>query len=199
MAQHSKKNDLRKQLRAARAYASKQNTRSIHSSLLKQLNKLNIYRTAQKIGLYMSFAHEVPTQILFKENTRRNKLSFVPLITSFQKNTMCFISSNKKVRKNRFGINEPLKQKKINTQSLDIIFMPLLGFDKTGARIGMGGGYYDRHLAFKKIQRKRKKPYLIGLAYEAQHLNSIQNEPWDIDLDGIITEENVYLFNSALR
>lgn len=75
----------------------------------------------------------------------------------------------------------------------DIILMPLLGFDKAGTRLGYGGGYYDRTLAFL-----RKRPMLVGLAFSAQALDHIPREPHDIPLDAVVTENGVEFFEAHL-
>jgi 5-formyltetrahydrofolate cyclo-ligase len=72
----------------------------------------------------------------------------------------------------------------------DVVLIPLLGFDKTGTRLGYGGGYYDRTLASLS-----KKPKLIGLAFAAQELDHIPREPHDVPLDAIVTETGVRFFS----
>jgi 5-formyltetrahydrofolate cyclo-ligase len=71
----------------------------------------------------------------------------------------------------------------------DILLIPLLGFDRFGARIGMGGGYYDRTLT---ALRSRKEVLAIGLAFEGQRLDQIPREPHDAHLDWIMTENAAY-------
>lgn len=67
----------------------------------------------------------------------------------------------------------------------DVVFTPLLAFDRRGGRLGQGGGHYDRTLA----NLRRMKPVLvIGLAYAGQELPEIPMEPHDQQLDGILTE-----------
>ncbi len=66
--------------------------------------------------------------------------------------------------------------------------MPLIGFDAHGGRIGMGGGYYDASLAFLAVRRVWRRPRLIGVAFSAQEVEYIPLDPWDIPLDGILTE-----------
>lgn len=73
----------------------------------------------------------------------------------------------------------------------DVILMPLLGFDKTGTRLGYGGGYYDRTLAHLD-----KKPMLVGLAFSAQGLDHIPREAHDIPLDAVVTEKGVEFFGT---
>lgn len=74
----------------------------------------------------------------------------------------------------------------------DLILMPLLGFDRTGTRLGYGGGYYDRTLA-----SMRKKPMLVGLAFGAQGLDYIPREAHDIPLDAVVTEDGVEFFGTS--
>ena len=74
----------------------------------------------------------------------------------------------------------------------DVILMPLLGFDSRGTRLGYGGGYYDRTL-----EKLRKKPRLIGLAFAAQELEIVPREAHDVPLDMVITEQGVRSFEPA--
>ena len=65
----------------------------------------------------------------------------------------------------------------------------MLGFDKTGHRLGYGGGFYDKFLA------SQKKALIIGLCYEFGHIKTdIPHEPHDIPLQQIVTEKKVYKF-----
>ena len=82
-----------------------------------------------------------------------------------------------------FGIPQPLKLKKVYP---DIIFVPIVAFDKYRNRIGYGGGFYDRYL--KKVSQI-KKCRTIGLAFSHQKVNKINVEKFDRKLDLILTEE----------
>ena len=205
MYKNLNKQQLRKKLKILRRNASKSFAEQASSSLAKQLNKLRVYRSSQNIALYLPFYSEFPTASILKRNSQLKKNSFVPRISSFNHHKMQFVEFNTNtgnLKKNILGIEEPqehsTKLHTINANALDIIFMPLLGFDTQGRRLGMGGGYYDRALAFKRSLKSIKKPYLIGLAYEAQRLEEIKSEPWDVPLDAIITEQNCYVVDSAL-
>ena len=82
-----------------------------------------------------------------------------------------------------FGIPQPLELKKIYP---DIIFVPIVAFDKYRNRIGYGGGFYDRYL--EKISQI-KKCITIGLAFSHQKVNKIYIEKFDRKLDLILTEK----------
>ena len=67
----------------------------------------------------------------------------------------------------------------------DVIFTPLLAFDRQGGRLGQGGGHYDRTL--DKL-RRQKKVFVIGLAYSGQEVKKVPYDAHDQRLDAILTE-----------
>ena len=68
----------------------------------------------------------------------------------------------------------------------ELIFAPLLGFDRTGARLGQGGGYYDRTLAARRASGLSTR--VVGLAYAEQEVPRIPTDAFDQRLDGVLTE-----------
>ena len=66
--------------------------------------------------------------------------------------------------------------------------MPLVAFDLEGNRLGMGGGFYDRTLAYLAQRHHWRKPHLLGTAFELQRFGKLPNQPWDVPLDGVVTE-----------
>jgi 5-formyltetrahydrofolate cyclo-ligase len=74
--------------------------------------------------------------------------------------------------------------------------MPLVAFDPSGNRLGMGGGFYDRTFSYLRNRKFWTKPLLIGIAYEFQRLDSLTPSPWDVPLQAIATEKSLHLFDS---
>lgn len=94
---------------------------------------------------------------------------------------------------NRYGIPEPERlDHALPAEAMDMIVLPLVGFDSTGQRLGMGGGWYDRTLAFRRD--RGAPPHLVGVGFETQRLASLQAEPWDVPLDAVCTEADTLLF-----
>lgn len=95
---------------------------------------------------------------------------------------------------NRLGIAEPEPGTlHVNVRSVAIMLMPLVAFDDSGTRLGMGGGFYDRFLG---ALPPALRPRLIGLAHEAQRsAEPLPRDHWDIPLDGVITEAGVTWFH----
>ena len=81
----------------------------------------------------------------------------------------------------------------VATHMLDAVLIPTVGFDREGHRLGMGGGFYDRHFAFMRRSQHRK-PVLIGVAYACQEISAIDVQPHDIQLDAILTENGLTWF-----
>ena len=89
---------------------------------------------------------------------------------------------------NRFGIPEPAlaAESQLLAEELSVILMPLLGFTRSGERLGMGAGFYDRSVAFR--QQRPAPPSLIGVGYGFQELPEMSSEAWDVRLDAVVTE-----------
>lgn len=81
----------------------------------------------------------------------------------------------------------PLPEKKVSVEELDLVMVPGVAFDRTGARMGHGKGYYD-----KLLQHARPDAPLVALAFECQLFDSIPTQSHDIFMDKIITEKTVY-------
>ena len=94
-----------------------------------------------------------------------------------------------------YGISVPrLRLTPISPQWLDLIVIPLVGVDGEGRRLGMGGGYYDRALAFRRRRRCWKGPHLVGLAFDCQRTKVKFADAWDLRLDSLATESGVEHF-----
>ena len=119
----------------------------------------------------------------------------LPVISESNDHLMTFHSWQAETRlgKNRYGIFEPQDTAAVPVSSLDIILMPLVGYDRFGNRLGMGGGYYDRCL---KNLRDQVKPLRTGIAYGLQEISPVDKNIWDISLHGVVNEHGWFTFVS---
>jgi 5-formyltetrahydrofolate cyclo-ligase len=83
----------------------------------------------------------------------------------------------------------------IDVRRLDLVLTPLVAFDDRGVRIGVGRGYYDRCFRFLRGRSTWKRPKLLAVAYELQHLPVIEENVWDVPLWGAVTEAGVRRFD----
>ncbi len=156
------------------------------------------FHAAWHIAFYQAVDGEIdPAQILNRV-AQAGKHCYLPVLHPIKHNSLWFMpyKPGDALRLNRFGIAEPIVDldKLIEPWLLDIVFMPLVAFDKQGNRLGMGQGYYDRSFEFM-LKHDFHKPLLIGLAYEWQQQKKIKSEKWDVPLAAVATEENYHRFH----
>lgn len=172
--------NLRKQLSEPLATKASQ---AVTTAILE----LDAYKKAKKIAIYMAINHEVNLKNLWFHATQQQKTCYFPKVSN---DYLHFLpgESLEQFTPNKWGILEPRAgiEQAIDINELDIIFLPLVAFDCTGSRIGMGKGYYDKTL------QKSHNPILIGAAYEFQKVKKINAETWDIKLDIIVSESAIY-------
>jgi len=86
---------------------------------------------------------------------------------------------------NRYGIPEPLEDREILATQIDLVMVPLVAWDESGGRLGMGGSFYDRYFQpFATLAN----PVRIGVGYQMQKVDKLPMEPWDIRLHGVLSE-----------
>lgn len=112
---------------------------------------------------------------------------------------MAFAPAWGPIRINRFGIPEPATSERLSARWLQLVLMPLVAWDLNGTRLGMGGGYYDRALAWRRLRVRWRGPLLVGIAHSTQQVDLIPALAHDIRLDAVITEHGVIRFPEACR
>jgi 5-formyltetrahydrofolate cyclo-ligase len=156
--------------------------------------------TARKrIGFYIPANGEIDIMPLLERAHAMGVQCFLPIVPGRGHLKMWFSRLEhgprlaRHWRLNRFGIPEYHAPRGLRLRSsrLHKVFMPMLGFDARGYRIGMGGGYYDASLAFLSARRIWRAPALIGIAFSVQQVEHIPHDPWDVPLDGILTEKGL--------
>lgn len=186
------KAELRHTLRTARNSLSRQQQQQAAISLFEQF-QLSPFFANERIALYLANDGEIDPNLILNHLLGTGKKAALPYIHN-EEMRFTLVDESTEMTTNRFGIAEPVEPKTIETQDLDVVLMPLVGFDESGNRLGMGGGFYDRALAFKKEQTE-SKPTLIGLAHECQKVEKLEADEWDIPLNGILTDQRYLSFS----
>ena len=153
---------------------------------------------AARIAAYIANDGEIDPLPALLAALHRGCQCFLPVLFPGQKPRVRFayFSESSKFTCNRYGILEPLINQRycLDTSELEWILIPLVAFDKYGNRIGMGGGYYDATLASALHRKNWRRPRLVGLAYEFQRIERINNDQWDVPMHGILTEKGFHRF-----
>ncbi|WP_374610221.1 5-formyltetrahydrofolate cyclo-ligase [Thermomonas sp.] len=94
---------------------------------------------------------------------------------------------------NRFGIPEPDidPDAALPASEMAMLVLPLVGFDAQCNRLGMGGGWYDRSLSFRRDTSA--PPWLVGAGFDVQRVEVLQHEAWDVPLDAVCSEAATHL------
>lgn len=189
---------LRQQIRKQRCAIGPAGQSVAAHSLDRHLRAFTITANARHIGLYLVNDGEIDPAHFMHWAFTQARHCYLPVLDTQQGQPMKFaeITPNSCFEPNRFGIPEPIvgSGELCHASELEVILVPLVAFDLMGNRIGMGGGFYDRTLEFSRQRPYDQRPKLIGLAHEFQYANSIKPSPWDIPLDGIVTDKRAIVF-----
>jgi 5-formyltetrahydrofolate cyclo-ligase len=194
---HLSRPQLRKLLRHNRRALSPAEQRQAAQGLYRQLAQNPLFRRARHVSLYLPMDGEIDPRLLLRAAQKRGKATYLPVLSAWPRTKMVFqrVRPGEKFKPNRFRIPEPhidaRRQRKIWT--LDLVLMPLVGFDAEGGRLGMGGGFYDRSLAYLARRKNWRKPILLGLAHECQKVGKLAVASWDVPLTGTVTGKRWYM------
>ncbi|GGK03362.1 5-formyltetrahydrofolate cyclo-ligase [Pseudomonas matsuisoli] len=187
---------LRRRLRSARRSLSSSAQKRASRQLYRLLAQHPAFRRTKHVALYLANDGEIDLGLVLAAAQRRGKATYLPVLNAWPRTHMVFqrVRPGERLVRNRFRIREPLPQpaRQRKTWALGLVLLPLVGFDVDGGRLGMGGGFYDRSLAFKMKRKNCRKPALFGVAHECQKVGKLPIAAWDVPLDGTITDAGCY-------
>jgi len=183
------RSELRRQLRATRRALTPRQRNLASLAATQHLLQHPWYQRAKRIALYYPIGSEADTTALFVAARQDGKQVFLPRIL-YRGGRLLFVrwDSGADLSQRRHGIPQPRPASATDiaaARRLDLVIVPLLGFDAGGHRVGSGAGYYDRSFAFRQY---RARPPLVGFAFACQKTAAFKPGNWDIPLDAIVTE-----------
>ncbi|KAF0279300.1 5-formyltetrahydrofolate cyclo-ligase [Spiribacter aquaticus] len=188
------KSDLRRRLRARRRRLRGRAARRAAALATRRLTALDGWQRARHIGIYWPADGEIDTRPLIAAATRAGKHVYLPVIRS-SPGDLAFRRHRPgdPLQRGRFGLPIPPRARAPQRRlaGLDLLVMPLVGFDAAGHRLGMGGGFYDRTLAGRG---RCRRPLRVGLAYACQQHPAIPHDRWDQRLDRVVTDRTVHVW-----
>ncbi|HEY8519766.1 MAG TPA: 5-formyltetrahydrofolate cyclo-ligase [Gammaproteobacteria bacterium] len=185
---------LRRRIRAERRAIPPERRAAADRAIVRHILNLPAYRRARRVAVFLAFDGEPSLDALIGAAMRQGKKVYVPVLHGM---SMHFapLERGAALARNFFGILEPpAGARPIDPRRLDLVLTPLVAFDSKGVRIGVGRGYYDRCFAFLRGRDHWFRPKLLGVAYELQHVPSLERQSWDVPLWAAVTEAGVRKF-----
>ena len=182
------KNKIRKSLFEQGQSISNESKNKLGLQIQKHaLEKIDT-RDIDNIALYFPFRNEVNTNILVKAFTNLHKNIYMPKVLDETNMAFNLLCNKSKFSINRFGIKELDNTDYIDINNIDLMFIPMVGVDPNGCRLGYGSGYYDRIVSSFDVQPI--KPLLVGLAFEYQVFEMHFGEMHDLKYNLVFSEND---------
>jgi 5-formyltetrahydrofolate cyclo-ligase len=172
---------LRRRLRGARRAVPAAERPAAAASIDRWLARLGLPKPGTRISAFHPFDGEIDPGVVLRRAARLGCRIYYPVVTSLRNRRMRFVATAEHPDRDR-----------IDPRWLDLVLMPLVGFDARAHRLGMGAGLYDRHFAFLRHRRAWRRPLLVGIAFEVQKVPRLAESAHDVQLDGVVTERGVY-------
>ena len=145
----------------------------------------DFYKKARSVMLYMPIGNEVSTSLIKADAEENKKRLYYPVTSENTKEIKAYrVKEKTEFKKGGFSIPEPKNAKLASPEEIDLVIVPGVAFSKNGARVGFGKGCYDRFL-------KDIKAIKVGICYELQLFDEIQEDENDIRMDFVVTENGI--------
>ena len=184
------KDKIRKSLLGQGLTLSSQSIDQLNTQVQKNIIESLDLSKMKTVLLYFPYKQEIKTNLLHQELLKYSHNIYMPKI--FPKSVMKFnlFTSEYSLTKNKYGITEVDNEEYLEPHLFDAMFIPFVGVDVNGFRVGYGGGYFDRALS-SLIDSNHRKPLIIGLGCDYQILSKNLSEPHDLRYHKVITESRI--------
>jgi 5-formyltetrahydrofolate cyclo-ligase len=191
-SQKSLKSRMRKELRSRRSGIPLERRKTWDAAINRHLAEYIRRAECRTVSAYMAFDGEPDLMPTLKSLATNGVKLALPVVQDAPGKAIITFRQwpvDGKLQKNRYGISEPAGTPEIHFTDIDLILVPLVGWDRAGARLGMGASFYDR--LFQPFAALAK-PVRMGVAYALQEIEHIPSEPWDIGMHSILTENGCF-------
>ena len=186
--QENARNEIRSKIKQQRKALELSALESAGANLLT--NCIQFINRANSIAGYRAMMGEIPLHPIFDYCHKNNIVTLLPIM---REKSLMFapfdVTTTFNIR--QYGIQEPDVSEAywLTPEQLDVVLVPLVAFDTTCNRIGMGGGFYDRSFEFRK--KGSAPPTLVGVAHALQQVDNVYAQHWDVALDFVATNAGV--------
>jgi 5-formyltetrahydrofolate cyclo-ligase len=180
------KQRLRSEIRKRRRDLSPEQVNAWSRLIAEHFCSWSIYRSCRTVMFYLATADEVQTDLMISDALGRGKTVGVPLLgEKYGEMTAAEITSLDNLLVGKYGLKMPDPEKSKCISPASLVVVPAVSFDRSGNRLGLGAGYYDRFLP------EAGSSVLIGLAWECQLTGELPNEPHDVRMHYLLTESGL--------
>jgi 5-formyltetrahydrofolate cyclo-ligase len=186
---HLTKLDIRKKLLALREQLAPDIRNACSEAISARIVKLEIYRQADAVLGYMNFGAEFASEFWIQQVLADGKRLALPRVNRHtnQLDLYWVDDLENQLESGLWGIREPVVERCERLATLNEVefaLLPGVAFTRDGARLGYGGGYYDKLLALMT-----DRPALVAAAFALQIVERIPQEETDVKVEWIITEQ----------
>ncbi len=184
------KRELRKRLRAMRLALPAAARMRAAEAVVPHLLSLAEFRSPGFVAGYWAMHGELPLHVL-QMRLPAGVVWCLPCIRNNGSLRFAPWRPGDPLVSNQFGIPEPdlSPDALLRAEDMAAIVVPLLGFNRAGQRLGMGGGFYDRTLSFRRSAAM--PPRLVGVGYAAQEVAQLPVDDWDVRMDTVVTDHEL--------
>jgi 5-formyltetrahydrofolate cyclo-ligase len=204
------KSELRKTLMARRRAIDPAQRTAATRRAMRQIERLPQFKHGSRVAIYQAFGSELDPRRLILSAQRRGVKLYVPKVIDLRRRRMLFVpidprdSHRGHAGRLKFRPRTPTPTAlggthhcaAVSARWLDMIVIPIVGIDSVGRRLGMGAGFFDRVLAYRRLRRCWRGPLLVGIGFDCQRAASIGAESWDARLDALVTEFGIEHFTA---
>jgi 5-formyltetrahydrofolate cyclo-ligase len=184
--------DLRRRARDARRRLAPDERTRAEAQLVERLVAVEQLDGDAAVGWYLPTDGEVDLRGAAEVLAARGASLWLPVIGEERSMRFARWAADTELVANRYGIPEPADadhdgggEPARSATELDVVVLPCVAVDEHGTRLGFGAGYYDRALGAAPPDRR---PWCVGVAFEAQVVDALVPAAWDVPLDVVVTE-----------
>ena len=188
------KDKIRKSLLEQGLALSSQSIDQLSTQIQKNIIESLDLSKMKNVLLYFPYKQEIKVNFLYQEFSKHSHNIYMPKVFPNKKMKFNLFADEYTLIKNKYGITEVDNEEYLEPHLFDAMFIPFVGVDMNGHRIGYGGGYFDRALS-GIIYDNNIRPMLIGLGYDFQILSENLSEPHDLKYHKVVTESRILSYS----
>ena len=180
-----RKAGLRDDMRRRRADIAPGVRSRLATAVENRLLALPVLSRPRTVMVFASFGSEIPTDRLIRKLAEEGHTVLLPIVEGGALQAVPYRPGDPTLE-TAYGPREPAERDPMDPVGIDVVLLPGLAFDRTGARLGYGGAYYDRYLPRLGAQALK-----VGIGFHQQLVEEVPSGPQDVRMDVVVTDQEV--------